>query len=79
MEKVIDALNKAYGLKVIGIEKIEYGLWEESFEIRTSSNKYYAKRFRKKDKIKNKYQEMLQVLELIQLLRTKDFQAPEII
>jgi len=60
VEKVIDALNKAYGLKVIGIKKIEYGLWEESFEIKTSTNKYYAKRFWKKDRIKNRYQEMLQ-------------------
>lgn len=79
MEKVINALNKAYGLKVVGIEKIEYGLWEESFQIRTSSNKYYAKRFWKKDRIKNKYQEMLQGLELSQLLRAKGFPIPELI
>lgn len=59
MEKVIDALNKAYGLKVTEIERIEYGLWEESFKLRTNSDVYFAKRFWRKDRIKNRYDEMV--------------------
>lgn len=79
MEKVIDAINKAYGLKITEIEKIEYGLWEESFKIRTSSDIYYAKRFWRKDRIKNRYDEMVRGLELSQVLRAKGFPAPELI
>lgn len=79
MERVPAALYQAYGLEISKIERIKYGLREECFAVWTSSKKYFAKRFWYKERIKNRYDQMLHGLELSQFLRTKGFPVPELL
>lgn len=79
MQSIIDALQKAYNLQITNIKRIEYGLWEESFEIETTTKKYFAKRFWRKSRIETRYDEMLRGVKLSQELRAKGFPAPELI
>lgn len=79
MQRVIEDLYKGYGFKIIDIKKIEYGLWEESFEVQTQNKKYFAKRFWRKSRVETRYNEMLHGLLLSQELRAKGFPVPELI
>lgn len=79
MQTIVNALQKAYNLKITNIKGIEYGLWEESFEIETTTKKYFAKRFWRKSRIETRYAEMLRGIALSQELRTKGFPVPELI
>jgi Ser/Thr protein kinase RdoA (MazF antagonist) len=79
VDKLIKALQEAYRLDVIHIDRIDFGLWEESFAVRTESGKYYAKRFWRKERIDTRYHEMLHGLILSQELRKNGFPAPKII
>ncbi|AGK95706.1 phosphotransferase [Clostridium pasteurianum] len=79
MERIINALYKAYGLQITKVKNIEYGLWEESFEVWTLTEKFFAKRFWKKDRIETRHDEMLRGLLLSQELRANGFPVPELI
>lgn len=78
-DQVRVALKKHYQLDVKRIERIAYGLWEESFSVWTSSQRYYVKRFYAKWRLQTRYEEMLNGLALSQELRKKGFPAPRLL
>ncbi|MED1918103.1 hypothetical protein P4V64_22600 [Bacillus thuringiensis] len=74
-DRVREAVKNHYQLDVERIERIAYGLWEESFSVWTSSQRYYVKRFYAKWRLQARYEEMLTGLTLSQELRRKGFPA----
>jgi len=79
MDKLTKALEESYGLKIIKTERIEYGLWEESFSVWTESDRWFAKRFWRKERVEKRYDEMINGVELSQRLREKGFPVPKLL
>lgn len=79
MNKVIAALKSAYGICAERVERITYGLWEESFSVWAGEKRYYVKRFYAKWRLQTRYQEMLDGLALSQQLHRDGFPAPLLI
>jgi len=79
LESLVTDLKIAYGLDVIKAKKIIYGLNEECFEIDMKDKKFFAKRFYKKSRLVNRYDEMKHGLRLSDELRKKGFPSPKII
>ncbi|HYG60635.1 MAG TPA: phosphotransferase [Symbiobacteriaceae bacterium] len=76
MEQLAKALYQAYGLLVTESERIDFGIWEESFAVWTTQAKVYAKRFLRRDR---KTENMLRGLRLSEALRSRGFPAPQVI
>lgn len=78
MDKLAHALEKGYGLRLVRAERIEYGIWEESFSIWTNQGRFYAKRFWNKSRLR-KQDRMLRGLGLSEWLRERGFPAPRVV
>lgn len=76
MKELTNALGQAYGLAVQRVERIDYGIWEESFSVWTDQGHVYAKRFLRRDR---QIENMLRGLRLSQDLRAAGFPAPEVV
>lgn len=76
MERLAWALKREYGLVVEAVERIDYGIWEESFSVRTNRGRLFAKRFLRKDR---KDEHMLRGLHLGEVLRGQGFPVPRVI
>ncbi len=79
LDKLKAALREAYGFHAQQVERIAYGLWEESFSVWTREKRYYVKRFYAKWRLQTRYPDMLKGLALSQELRQKGFPAPALI
>jgi len=75
VERLVAALASAYGLAVERAERIDFGIWEESFSVWTDRGRVFAKRFLRKDR---KDEVMLRGLHLSERLRGAGFPAPRI-
>jgi Ser/Thr protein kinase RdoA (MazF antagonist) len=70
------ALQQEYGLSFDRAERIDFGIWEESFAVWTDHGQVYAKRFLRKDRQND---HMLRGLRLSEALRAQGFPAPRVI
>ncbi|HEY3365900.1 MAG TPA: phosphotransferase [Symbiobacteriaceae bacterium] len=76
VERLARALAHAYGLVLDRADRIDFGIWEESFSIWTDQGRLFAKRFLRKAR---KTDDMLRGLRLSESLRAQGFPAPRVI
>jgi len=76
MEKLKLALKENYNIEAIDIKRIEYGLWEENFQVKSSDQNYFVKRFWLKSRLEDRYDQMIDGILLGQELRNVGIPAP---
>jgi Ser/Thr protein kinase RdoA (MazF antagonist) len=78
MDKLAQALQTKYGIRLIRAERIDYGIWEENFMAWTDRGQLFVKRFWRKDRLQ-KPERMIRGLELGEWMRERGFPVPMLV